>query len=248
MSRRALIVVVCAWSALAHADSPKQHASRLAAEAKVHYAQGELAVAVALLRQAYEIYPEPSLLYNLARALQDEGDVRGAVATYEQYLASDADVADRAALEHRVATLKAQLAKIDAATPPTQPEAVAQPIAQPPPVRIVRVAVPVDGPSPLPWVAISGGLAIAGVGGAFGYLATTRHGDATAAATGVDTQQLDADAHRYARVANILFAAGAAVAVAGTIWEVHDRRAHATRGASVTAVLTPGSIGLRARF
>src|SRR5215207_7570198 len=80
---------------------PKQDAAALAATSAKHYKRGEFEQAAALLRDAYEKYPEPTLLYNLARALEGLGDRSGAIEAYEQYLARGKGISDRGGIERR---------------------------------------------------------------------------------------------------------------------------------------------------
>src|SRR5260221_11002560 len=91
MSRRALnafwIVLVTCGVAAAEPD-PKKHAAELAAESQTHYKRGEFEISVALLRQAYALYPEPNLQYNLGRSLASRGDATDALEPHENYLAN----------------------------------------------------------------------------------------------------------------------------------------------------------------
>src|ERR1051325_4270270 len=100
--------VVVALTGSAAADN-KQEARDLAAKSAVAYKQGKFEEAATLLRDAYARYPEPNLLYNLARALEGLGDRQGAIDAYERYLDSKAQIEDRPGIERRVTTLKAEL-------------------------------------------------------------------------------------------------------------------------------------------
>src|ERR1051326_6287657 len=112
MLRVVVIVAVAVGVCPAYADQPagKPGALKLFAEADKAYKRGEFEHAAQLLREAYELFPEPILLYNLARALEGMGDIEGAVLNYERYLAAATTVEDRGAMERRVTTLKEQLA------------------------------------------------------------------------------------------------------------------------------------------
>lgn len=131
-------VIVAAWSAPAAADvkKDKQRAAHLAAEGAQHYKQGEFEVSAALLRQAYALYPQANLLYNLGRSLEGMGDFAGAIDAYERYLATATKIEDRGAIERRITTLKAQIAREqksgsepDAAKAETTPETKTKPDA-----------------------------------------------------------------------------------------------------------------------
>ena len=62
-------------------------------DAKAHFKRGMAAIAegkyeegISELQRAYEILPHPNVLYNIARAYAESGDLEGAVATYRKYL------------------------------------------------------------------------------------------------------------------------------------------------------------------
>jgi tetratricopeptide (TPR) repeat protein len=84
---------------------------QLAEDSEKAYKAGHFEDAADLLRRAHELYPEPILLYNLGRALEGMGDAKNAVAAYERYLKDAKQIDDRGAIERRVATLKAQIAR-----------------------------------------------------------------------------------------------------------------------------------------
>jgi outer membrane receptor for ferrienterochelin and colicin len=62
-------------------------------EAKAHFKKGMQSIAegkyeegISELQRAYEIKPHPNVLYNIARAYAESGDLEGAVANYQKYL------------------------------------------------------------------------------------------------------------------------------------------------------------------
>ena len=226
---RGFLVTVFVWvltaTATAYGDA-KQQAADLAAKSAQHYKRGEFEESAKLLREAYARYPEPNLLYNLARSLEGLGDRQGAIDAYEQYLASAKKIEDRAGIERRVATLKTELAEekrraaeaakqADTPTEPVIPEKRDTPVDTSP-------SEPEEPPRPrnrLPaWITIAGGVAIAATGGVFGYLANQNHNRAVDAMTGVEAQSFQDTAHRDAVVANVLFGVGGAVVIAGVVW------------------------------
>ncbi|HEY5927482.1 MAG TPA: hypothetical protein VIV11_37615 [Kofleriaceae bacterium] len=113
MSRAALagfVLLLASAAALAQPTPAKRkRAGELATESAKHYKRGEFEVSVALLRQAYALYPEPNLLYNLARSLEGMADKRGAVDAYKRYLANAKRIEDRGALERRIKLLEREL-------------------------------------------------------------------------------------------------------------------------------------------
>ncbi len=256
MKRRWALVplFVLAASSVGAEPSPndKRRAAELAAQSGEHYRHGEYEIAVALLRQAYVLYPQPNLLYNLGRSLEKLGDVPGAIAAYEQYLASGGDIQDRDTIQARVQDLRAKLpAPSDAAAP--APPAAEQPAPPAEAGAAAPVALPAQPPSDsageqghsaLPWVVLGAGVATVGVGGAFGELSASRHNSAVSQPVGTTASSLQHDAQVDAEAANAMFIAGGAVALAGLIWEVVDR-GHTHR---VTASLSPRGVVLLARW
>src|SRR5512143_2470066 len=72
----------------ARADqSERDRALELFDQSDRAYAAGDYGRAADLVRAAYALYPEPILLYNLGRALEQAGDTRGAIDQYTRYLA-----------------------------------------------------------------------------------------------------------------------------------------------------------------
>jgi len=224
---RASAIVVVATAALAAADpgTDKTRALALFGESAKAYKTGQFERAASLLREAYGLYPEPILLYNLARALEGLGDTVGAIAQYQRYLDAAVDIPDRAGIERRIAVMKEQLA--------AQKRADAPPPPPPPRPRIVPstpLPVVIDTPRRASYV---GPIAVIGVGVAAlaggagaGVLAQHAHASAVAAADQLTAANDQRDATRYAAAANIAFVAGGALVATGAIWLVVRARQH----------------------
>ncbi|MFT3698374.1 MAG: tetratricopeptide repeat protein [Kofleriaceae bacterium] len=244
MRRFALVLAMCG---IAHAEptaDAKKHAGELAVESQQHYKRGEFEVAVALLRQAYALYPQPNLLYNLGRALESMNDKQGAVDAYKQYLASADQVEDRGAIERRVTTLQTE---IDAAkAKPVEPAPPVKPIETPP---VVQAPIVVQPPPPAPeretsiapWITMGIGVAIGGAGIGFALDARDQHQKAIDASIGADAKVYDDNAHRNALVANIGFAVGGAVVIGGLVWLIVDRH-HAPKDVAVRVTHSSGML------
>jgi tetratricopeptide (TPR) repeat protein len=86
--RRALLVL-CIAAAPAHADDRDPRAKAYVDSANAHYRAGEYDAAIAELRAAYAIRPDPALLYAWAQAERKLGDCREAVRLYQEFLAHD---------------------------------------------------------------------------------------------------------------------------------------------------------------
>ena len=74
-------------------------------EARAHFKKGMAAIAeghydvgIEELKSAYEILPHPNVLYNIARAYVDTGDLDNAVSYYKKYLEGDPKDRDEVAL------------------------------------------------------------------------------------------------------------------------------------------------------
>ncbi len=88
MSRFAIawVCLVLSSSALAGND-PRADAASLVQTAKSLYDSGKYTESIVLLQKAYELNPEPAILFNIARALDQSNDVAQALDTYQKYLA-----------------------------------------------------------------------------------------------------------------------------------------------------------------
>ena len=98
-------------------------------EAQAHFKKGMAAIAdgkyeegISELKRAYEILPHPNVLYNIARAYAESGDLEGAVAYYRKYLEGNPPDKDEVttvvnALEGRLERQKAIAAAAQQAAP-----------------------------------------------------------------------------------------------------------------------------------
>jgi tetratricopeptide (TPR) repeat protein len=98
--------------------------------------------------KAYELSPRPMLLYNIAKAQDNLGQLREARATYKRFLAAVPDASNRGAVERRVSELDVEVARLppEVATPAqaaqaaeTGPQAGATPLAPEAPARDDRI-------------------------------------------------------------------------------------------------------------
>jgi tetratricopeptide (TPR) repeat protein len=222
-----VFAIAFAWSGTARADDNRDKALQLFEDSNTAYKAGKFEDAADLLRQAYDLFPEPLLLYNLGRAQEGLGDRKGAIDSYERYLAEAEQVDDRGAIERRIATLRAQIA---------QQEADAKKLREVPPPR------PVDTRSDFekygPWATIGGGGVLVGTGIVFGIRSGAKHDDAVAAPGQRDAANLQASAERYATIANVLFVVGGIATAGGIGWKVWQRD-------STTVQVTPTAVAVR---
>lgn len=194
----------------------RARAKELFARSAEHYRDGRFEQAVLLLQQAYELAAQPVLLYNLGRAYESNGQVAEAITAYEQYLRDEAEVADRGAIERRIATLRKQIAERRALAREAD-EARAERD------RAAAEQLPEGaGPSPIPWIVAGVGVAGVAVGLAFGALAGSREGDADADPIHASASETLDDAETFATAANVSLIAGSAVAAIGLTWGIID--------------------------
>ncbi len=88
-------------------------------EARTHFKKGMAEIAdghydsgIEELKKAYDILPHPNVLYNIARAYVDQGDLENAVAYYKKYL--EGNPKDRDEVAQVVASLEARIRKQEA--------------------------------------------------------------------------------------------------------------------------------------
>src|SRR5688572_18048653 len=75
-----------------------------------YYADGEFASALREFRRAHELTQHPELLYNIALCYERLGELDRAVETLERYLASEGQVAERAAAQEELARIRGVIA------------------------------------------------------------------------------------------------------------------------------------------
>lgn len=243
----------------AHADSKKDKALALFEKSDKAYKGGKFEEAVTLLEEAYRLYPEPLLLYNLGRAQEGLGDLPGAVASYERYLKDGKQIADRGAIERRVATLKAQLAARDEEQKRLADEEARRKQAEEEKrradaerLRLEREArqIRANERSPAerygPWITIGTGGVLLASAFYFGARASGTHDDAVAAPVQRDALELQASAERSATIANVLFVAGGLVTAGGIGWKIYQWRTGPQTTATVRA--TPGGATIEGRW
>ena len=247
------LVVALAGSSVAHADD-KTKALSLFEKSDKAYKAGKFEAAVKLLEEAYKLYPEPLLLYNLGRAQEGMGDVPGAIASYKRYLADAKQITDRGAIERRLATLEAQEAKKDAEAKRLADEEARRKTAEADRQRAEDARLLAeqerrnDARSPVatygPWITVSAGVVLVATGFAFGARASSTHDDAIAAPVQRDALELQGSAERSATIANVMFVLGGLTTAGGIGWKVWQWRTgegHAAVTVAPNAVAVGGS-------
>jgi tetratricopeptide (TPR) repeat protein len=258
------LVLAVASASFAHAGGKQQRDKALALFEKSDraYKAGKFEDAAKLLREAYVLHPEPILLYNLGRAQEGLGDARGAIESYEQYLAQAKQIEDRGAIERRIETLKAQLAEEEAHAGQLAEEAQRRKQAeeqaeaereraerewQAAEVERLRAAHRArdDARSPFDrygaWITIASGGALLGTATYFGIRAWSTHDDAVAAPIQRDALALQQSAVRSATIANVLFVIGGVVTAGGIGWKVYQWK---TASTSAQLQVSPAGVAL----
>lgn len=205
------------------------------------YREGDFSGAVELLTEAYELHPEPVILYNLARAYEGMGETVQARDTYSRYLDSGAEIEDRGAIEGRVASLTRQIEEREA----LERERAALEAArrgnegdeeeEEGPPRDVSLP---------PWLVAAGGVVMAGVGVALVPVAQSRHDDAVDEPEHQRAFRLQDEAKRLNRTGLTLVALGAAVAAGGIVWGIVDL----TSSDDAEVAIGLGHVAVRGRF
>jgi tetratricopeptide (TPR) repeat protein len=246
---RPVIAFICAASALmcvrvvqAQSDDNTQRAVILFEESETAYNEGRFEEAAAMLRRAYDLHPDPTLLFNLARAEEGMGDLTGAIDTYERYITAAPDAPDAGAIRARIETLRRQREQLsNAATPTEEPEVVEEESETP---------VADDGPGidPLPWIVAGGGAAVAGIGIVFGVLSQSKASESVGEPVQATAFDLHSQASTFATLANVFIIAGSVIAVGGVVWGVLGLTMGGDDEESVAATVVPGGVVVRGRF
>jgi tetratricopeptide (TPR) repeat protein len=237
------MLVALAFPAIASAqgESEEREALVLFEDSVVAYQEGRFDDAVELLTRAYEMHPEPVLLYNLARAEDGGGNFADAVESYERYLFEAGDIPDRGAIEQRVATLRAnlderaRLGRLDDVSD-SAPAAAEEPD---------------DGPgvNPLPWVVVGVGAVGIGVGAVLGVMALGAHDEALVAPSQEETADAQSRAEGLAVGSTIAFIAGGVLVAAGVTWGIISLAGGGSDAApSAQLRIVPGGVLVDGRF
>jgi tetratricopeptide (TPR) repeat protein len=188
-------------------EADRARAYALFERAETEYAEGDLEEAERLLAEALEIFHEPALLYNLARAREGLGRTEQAIEGYRAYLAEVPDAPNRGAIERRIEAMQASMERERRAEADRARE------------RERRAA---DDGSPLvvPLVIGATGLAVLGAGAVLGGLAVSERDAAVEAGSHLDGTAAFDRGETFATVANVLFAAGGAALAVGVVWVI----------------------------
>lgn len=232
----ALLLLSVTRPLLAQDEDATQRAVILFEESETAYNAGQFEQAAALLRRAYALHPDPTLLFNLARALEGDGDLDGAIEGYEDYLEAAPEATDRGAVEARVRTLRAQRDQLEARDV-DEPE----PEPEPEPEEPITAS---DGPALGGWIVAAGGAAVFAAGIGLGVASQNRADDADAEPVQERAQALHDEAKTRATLGNVFFVVGGAMIAGGVLWGILTLGGDDDTQVSVG----PGTLHLRQRF
>jgi len=216
-------IMICVTSpALAQEASSPEDAefNALLARAVEAYNAQRFEQAIADFQRAYEMRPEPEIVYNIARVYERSLQREQAVEQYERFLSLPNTTADlRARAATSLESLRTELAVMNraqqaasTANANTGDQGTTGTVPPPPPPRPRPAGAVVAG-----WVLVGFGGASLIAGVAMGALALTEQADTEQAASLADqTEHFDLGTS-YALAADILFAAGGALAIGGII-------------------------------
>ncbi len=218
----------------------ERRARQLSYEGEQAYAEGRFDEAVVLIRRAYELFEEPLLLHNLGRALESTGDEEGAVDAYERYLEAMPDADNRAHVEGRLRSLRAEIAE-DAVRQQTTAEDGA--LSEGP----ERDDPSSGGVSAGPFIIGGIGVATLVAGTVTGVLALDKQTEARDEPVQERAQELLDEGATLATVTNIFLVAGGVLVAAGVTWLVIEL-AGDDEDVPVEVGLGLGSVTLAGRF
>lgn len=201
--------------------------------------------------RTYALTPAPELLYNIGQAAERAQRDERALTAFEEYLARVPNAEERAAIEARIAVLRAAIAERGATSDPPSPTDPAPALSiDPPPtdadratgasvVRVSRGSEPPIGG----WVTAAGGGALALAGAVLFGVAVSRADEVRDAAPGtpwVDLRGAHVDADALGIAGGVLVGIGAAAAVAGIVWVIVG-----SSEGSPEVALGPGCVAVR---
>lgn len=228
-------------------SSEKTRAADLFKKSADAYLKGDFTQAIALLDEAYQLDPQPVLLYNLARAHEGLGHLDEAITLYERYLTQEPTSPDRGAIEQRIVTLRRQRderAAVEKDRAQVEKERAA--------VERQRAAPPPPPPPPRPrsiYPYVVGGAGVVGLvtGTVFGLLANSKKNEATDEKTQTTAVDIRSTGKSFATVSTVSFVIGGALVAGGVVWWVVDGQSRQTGAASGTRVglgVGPGYVGI----
>ena len=212
------------------------------------YAAGKLPEAVREMLKAYELAPEPGLLYNIARIYQKMGERDLALHYFKKFVTLDGADPDRVqkALQHLEALKTVRVTPVltvDQAPPPA-PEAPS-PAASEAPIVLQETTPHTSPDRSLEWSLIASGGAAIVIGGVLGVLALDSASSLEDAAASYEAKRVSQqDAKDFALGSDIALGVGIAAATAGMVLFLLPNESPAeTSSAQLLPALSPSHLG-----
>lgn len=254
-----LTLALALSATVAYADAKKDKALALFEKSDKAYKDGKFEEAAKLLEEAYGLYPEPILVYNLGRAQEGLGDLEGAIASYEKYLQDGKQISDRGAIERRIETLKGQIAAREAEQKRLTDEEEKRKRAEEDKQRAEEDKRHAEeerqrlqrehaaGEASVlqtwgPWATMGVGGALLATGFYFGARASSTHDDAVATPVQRDAIELQRSAERSATIANVMFVVSGIAIAGGVGWKIWQWRTSSDTTIAVTPTPTGAAV------
>lgn len=235
----AVVLLVAGLAGASRADSEaarRQRAEVLVEQAAARFEVGDFDKAIDLLKEAWDTWPYPEILFNLCQAYRMKKDYERAIFHCKGYLRRKPDTAKRAEVEALVNEMENTAANTAAAEKQTRerpPEGVervgsgasSRADAAPTPASVApdedRAASPWYR-DPLGWALLGGGIAMLATSGSLQATALSLHDDAGRALDPMSAAELQSRAEGRQTLALVVGGAGL-VATLGGVWRLLDR-------------------------
>jgi tetratricopeptide (TPR) repeat protein len=264
---RILIITLLSFVALSSiASAQSNHSARpndrnravvLFERSESLYKEGKFSEAAVLLRQAYELEPEPILLYNMGRALESDGQLQAAAQAFQEYLrtAKKLSPPERRALQARIRSLQEQIQTNDKIKQERDQAKQRQEEAERRLLEQAQVSHKVkedNSLSPWPWVVLGVGAAGLATGGILSILASGKYEDAENEPIQEKAQNLLEEANGLNDASVVFLIAGGVVAAGGLTWALIDvfskQEDDSESSTKVSLGVTPTSVWLSGTF
>lgn len=210
-----------------------RHVEELSQEGISDYMAGRYREALTKFKAALALHPVANLLFNIAKAHEQLGELENALVYYERFIKSgDADDTAREKARQRVREIKAILDARRQNDATTNPSITVQDTTV---GESQQSAVEIAG-----WISTGTGAGLLVLGGTFAVLALGAESDFSSTERLDEKREYRSDAERYALIADIALGVGAAAAVAGVTMLIVD----ATGGSSSSVADVGGEFRL----
>ncbi len=237
--KHVLVIAMLALPVVAFAGPREQKAAEAHVDkATEAHGAGNYEVALTELQAAYALDPQPNLLYAMGQVHVKLGHCDEAIASYEQFLATNPEPEPAALANEAIASCKAQ-------EPPPPPEPAPVPaVTQPPPPPMVAESKPFYTDK-IGDVLVGAGVVSIAVGIIMYSSAVGTLDDADAAATYAEHEQLVDDAQTR-RSLGVVFGVVGLAAVGVGVW--HFTKYHSEQAVAVSPTASGGMISWMGHF